>query len=76
MSNRDSLHEVVMITRAFIQEAGSGRLGPEERDLIGALGTAKHPGRTLHPQTACEAAASDHRSTLVAGGVPVWCSGH
>ena len=60
-----------MITRAFIQEAGSGRLGPEERDLIGALGRRNIPVELFTRKRLARRQLPIDRSTLVAGGVPV-----
>jgi ATP-grasp domain, R2K clade family 2 len=60
-----------MITRAFIQQAGSGRLGPEERDLISDIGRRSIPVELFTRKRLARRQLPIDRSTLVAGEVPV-----
>jgi ATP-grasp domain, R2K clade family 2 len=60
-----------MITRAFIQEAGNGRLGPEERDLVNGLGHRNIPVELFTSKRLARRQVPIGRDTLVAGEVPV-----
>jgi ATP-grasp domain, R2K clade family 2 len=62
---------MTMIRRAFIQEGGSGRLGPEERDLLADLRVRGIPAELFTRKKMARRQLPLDRQTLVAGEVPV-----
>jgi hypothetical protein len=60
-----------MVTRAFVQEAASGRLGPEERDLIIGFRDRGIPTELFTRKRLARRQLPIGRDTLVAGEVPV-----
>jgi hypothetical protein len=61
--------EVAVITRAYVQEQGNGRLGPEERDLIEGLGILGIPTELFTRKQIARRRLPLDRGTLVAGDV-------
>jgi ATP-grasp domain, R2K clade family 2 len=62
---------MTMIRRAFIQEGGNGRLGPEERDLIAGLEVRGITAELFTKKKLARRQLPLDRRTLVAGEVPV-----
>jgi hypothetical protein len=62
---------MTMIRRAFIQEGGSGRSGPEERDLIAGLGDRGILAELFTKKKLARRQLPLDMETLVAGEVPV-----
>lgn len=59
-----------MITRAYVQEQGNGRLGPEERGLIEGLGNLGIPAELFTRKQIARRRLPIDRGTVVAGEVP------
>jgi hypothetical protein len=66
---------MAMIRRAFIQEGGSGRLGPEERDLLAGLAIKGIPTELFTRKQMTRRQLHLDRQTLVAGEVTVVIGG-
>jgi len=60
-----------MVTRAFVQEEGNGRLGPEECDLLAGLRGRGLPVELFTRKQLARRRLPLDRHTLVAGEVPV-----